>query len=94
MRPTPVASGPDDLSVLEIGRTAIGTVHVDAAQVSHILLITNLFFFIQYSHQYLWGPIFFANVLRFFAFTFQEFCHFVTCDSLNDQILQSYGTRT
>ena len=58
MRPTPVASGPDDLSVLEIGRTAIGTVHVDAAQVSHILLITNLFFFIQYSHQYLWGPIF------------------------------------
>ena len=34
MRPAPVASGPDDLSVLEIGRTAIGTVHVDAAQVS------------------------------------------------------------
>ena len=34
MRPALVASDPDDLSVLEIGRSAIGTVHVDAAQVS------------------------------------------------------------
>ena len=35
MRPDPAESGLEDLAVLDIGRAAIGTVHVDAAQVSH-----------------------------------------------------------
>ena len=39
MRPALVASDQDDLSVLEIGRSAIGTVHVTAAQVRRSILV-------------------------------------------------------